>query len=839
MNSNSPSLPILKELACWTLEQAASKGGPLGSLIIAYKGFDSSGLILEICRRYLTSSQLCDPIPWKGGTLNHRQKLGGLVLIFGQEVLTSPEYWDDVVKALKLRCSYFYRCTHKEDESVPVPFPISIINHQIKPKDRIELYATGGLYSIGGWILVTDLLSGRLDACVVDILIVPNLESCLKRKNLSFSIRLIARANPSIIIIGISTEPAAYSRGFSMIEKSCASLGLSRVAVIPRWGTKMINSVGTTGVPIGYPQGLSIIAREKVLFKMGSARLRIHTMLVEFINLMIDRVAKRKELGLDEYRVGNGFNVFDRSWTYRMKTKADENGLWSHQGIRDSIEMIDCLQNLLFLLPRTPSFIMLATMLGMKLSMGVTGSTFFSEQQGRYLLRHTKLWALASLGALHHGEGYQLEAEWIDELINQITTNGSAESYGKRIIILARDQKEVRFILDVLTKGPLKAMQMVARRYLEKVYDIDSEVSLKTHQHCLSREENSQMKESLFGLRLAGIGSSGPSTRPWNTNMKPFSQVATTPTGSPFPILSSIKWVPGVLDVQTSVSPWISDMDYKIDVVDWECLHIRGLSSDLCPVIHVTTLSEKVLQSRYPLLLELFQPELVISLDVSINIPRIHEMIVAQFLYRQPPWTNKRLREEDELTIRVPKLVIIVADDSASAYTLDDAVRKDKEAMMSLIEHQKRFQPTDLMLEDHMLKDRRQLISELMDAGVNLGSSRQAGGSEALMMSQVSDRVAHSIPQVLVDLREFRSDLPFELYKSDMRVVPLTLLVGDYVISRDVAFERKSIESNDLRESLECGRLAHQAKELTAKFPRGAGLLIGTDVHVFDLHLVH
>lgn len=60
-------------------------------------------------------------------------------------------------------------------------------------------------------------------------------------------------------------------------------------------------------------------------------------------------------------------------------------------------------------------------------------------------------------------------------------------------------------------------------------------------------------------------------------------------------------------------------------------------------------------------------------------------------------------------------------------------------------------------------------------------------------------------PKVIVDVREFRSSLPSLLHAAGFIVVPLTLTIGDYVISPEMAVERKSLP--DLIQSFNSGRL--------------------------------
>ena len=59
--------------------------------------------------------------------------------------------------------------------------------------------------------------------------------------------------------------------------------------------------------------------------------------------------------------------------------------------------------------------------------------------------------------------------------------------------------------------------------------------------------------------------------------------------------------------------------------------------------------------------------------------------------------------------------------------------------------------------------------------------------------------------QVIVDMREFRSSLSSLLHASGLLVLPVTLTVGDYILTPDICVERKSIL--DLVSSFNSGRL--------------------------------
>eukprot|EP00037_Helgoeca_nana_P030003 m.366387 g.366387 ORF g.366387 m.366387 type:complete len:942 (-) comp28094_c0_seq2:1702-4527(-) len=77
--------------------------------------------------------------------------------------------------------------------------------------------------------------------------------------------------------------------------------------------------------------------------------------------------------------------------------------------------------------------------------------------------------------------------------------------------------------------------------------------------------------------------------------------------------------------------------------------------------------------------------------------------------------------------------------------------------------------------------------------------------------------------KVIVDMREFRSSLPSLVHARGMDIVPITLEVGDYVLSPEICVERKSIP--DLIGSLNSGRLYTQALAMT-RYYNNAVLLI-------------
>uniref|UniRef100_A0A3B3D8G6 DNA repair endonuclease XPF n=1 Tax=Oryzias melastigma TaxID=30732 RepID=A0A3B3D8G6_ORYME len=80
--------------------------------------------------------------------------------------------------------------------------------------------------------------------------------------------------------------------------------------------------------------------------------------------------------------------------------------------------------------------------------------------------------------------------------------------------------------------------------------------------------------------------------------------------------------------------------------------------------------------------------------------------------------------------------------------------------------------------------------------------------------------------RVIVDMREFRSELPSLLHRRGLDIEPVTLEVGDYILTPDTCVERKSV--SDLIGSLQSGRLYSQCLSMT-RYYRKPVLLIEFD----------
>jgi len=196
--------------------------------------------------------------------------------------------------------------------------------------------------------------------------------------------------------------------------------------------------------------------------------------------------------------------------------------------------------------------------------------------------------------------------------------------------------------------------------------------------------------------------------------------------------------------------------------------------------------------AMYKILNEL-KPRYVILYDVEVSAIRQLEVFQANH-------SDHKL-----------KSYIMMYRNSAEEQAYLSALRKEKEAFEKLMKEK-----TTMVIPEHREGRDRDGETEINpDLARNLAEKASDPAVEDLGKSSRRgfEHKKDSTPKVIVDMREFRSELPSILHKRGIDIEPVTLEVGDYIITPQMCIERKSI--SDLIGSLQSGRLYNQATAMT------------------------
>ncbi|XP_058224569.1 DNA repair endonuclease UVH1 isoform X2 [Rhododendron vialii] len=145
------------------------------------------------------------------------------------------------------------------------------------------------------------------------------------------------------------------------------------------------------------------------------------------------------------------------------------------------------------------------------------------------------------------------------------------------------------------------------------------------------------------------------------------------------------------------------------------------------------------------------------------------------------------------------KVYFLFYEDSTEVQKFEASIRRENGAFESLI-RQKSLMMIPVDQDGRCLGSSSSIEPESMTSQNSL--TRKAGGRKEVEKEM----------QVIVDMREFMSSLPNVLHQKGMRIIPVTLEVGDYILSPLICVERKSIQ--DLFGSFASGRLYNQVETM-------------------------
>lgn len=633
------------------------------------------------------------------------------------------------------------------------PLP-KVITTEYAASDRENVYLAGGVLFVSSRILVVDLLKDRVPISLITGFLVCRAHTVLESCQEAFAIRLYRQRNKTGFVKAFSSSPQAFTVGFSQVEHTMKTLFVRNLYLWPRFHATVNASLEKCK-----PQVVELHV------PLTPAMLEIQTAVLDLMNFTVKELKHiNQTLDTDELTVENAVS---KSFHKILQRQLDP--VW-HQLSMKTKQLVADLKTLRHVLTYLTKYDC------------VTFNTLVSS------LRSTE-YAMKSWGWLLLDSAETLFVVSKQRVIGKKDNDSSLgvkPEVNPKWEVLSEILEEV----DGLSKQIVKKDPLYNNKVLILVEDSRTCKQLKQYLTTGAHDTLCLLYEKAF---CCSIQRSGPQSS--KSSGKPAEAVTVQDE-----LKSELQDNEDIKDSYTLSQRTRSDLEEELSTKAQyeECNEVETESGDkedpvnmLRPLVVLQTFKKYGDSLALPRTLQTIEPRFVIMYDADMAAVRHLEVYQSS---------------HPEIQLRV---YFLMYGGSVEEQAFLTSLRREKEAFDFLIKEKASM----VVPEDQDGKSDE--CSELSrnTSGPNLTvaptSSRKGGTADQKAETRKSSTI-------IVDMREFRSELPALIHKRGIEIEPVTLQVGDYILTPELCVERKSV--SDLIGSLNSGRLYNQALAMTRHY---------------------
>ncbi|XP_053327531.1 DNA repair endonuclease XPF [Spea bombifrons] len=662
-----------------------------------------------------------------------------------------------------------------------------IITNEIVSSERYGVYTQGGVLFVTSRILVVDFLTDRIPANLITGILVYKAHKIIESCQEAFILRLYRQKNKQGFIKAFTDNPTAFHTGFSKVERVMRNLFVRKLYLWPRFHVS-VNSFLEKHKPEVVELHVS----------MTPAMIAIQASILDIMNACLKELKRyNPALEVEDLSLENAIGkAFDKTIRHYL------DPLWHQLGAKTKslVQDLKILRTLLQYLSQYDCVTFLNLLESMRASEKAFGqnsgwlfldssTSMFVHARGRvYRIpdsKETKKTKMSdSTGNQDGKKELVLESnpkwEALSEVLKEIETeNKNCDDLGGpgRVLICASDDRTCAQLREYIAVG---AEALLMRLY-NKTFGKDekaAEAWMKTRKATKSKEDTKSGKTHRPTRMKGGTAKQKKSNK---KNELTLTQMIGKGESEDL----------GKEDEQDKSKEESVSYESSIEEPKYEDLQLNlpsdsyyGILKEPLTVIHpLQGCSDPYGLTR---VLHEVEPRYVVLYDAELSFVRQLEIYRAS---KQKPL----------------RVYFLIYGGSTEEQRYLTALRKEKEAFEQLI----REKASMVIPEEREGRDDTNLDLQRDVTPVSAATdTRKAGG-------QKSNNVQHNI---IVDMREFRSELPSLVHRRGIDIEPVTLEVGDYILTPDMCVERKSV--SDLIGSLNNGRLYTQCVSMCRYYKR-------------------
>nr|CAD7202391.1 unnamed protein product [Timema douglasi] len=665
-----------------------------------------------------------------------------------------------------------------------------VITNEYNSSEREMVYLEGGVLFMSSRILVVDLLKDRVPVANITGFLVCRAHSILESCQEAFALRLYRQKNKTGFVKAFSNSAQAFTVGFAQVERIMRTLFVKNLYLWPRFHATVHSSLEKLKPSV-----------VELHLEMTPAMLQIQTALLDLMNFTVKEMRRvNPSLDMDDLTVENAISKsfhkvlqlqLDPIWhQLSSKTKQLVADLRTLSHILVSLSRYDCvtfntqlssLRNMDYVIKNSGWMLLDAA------------ETLFLVAKQRVLGRpreKTDPDKEKNKTDPDKEKGIELldvdpepSPKWmaLTEVLKEINVTAKVKLEGStggtdKLLILVEDNRICEQIKQYLTLGA-KAMllRLYERAFNCRVRPAPAPVPQEKVEG-EEEEEDGEMKESYtLSQRPASDDANDIKLEVVDTMELKFENITTRVTG----LLVAFK-----PEKEESCS-----IDAQPPMI---VIHTFKKYGD--PLALSRTLRE-------------VRPRFVLMYDADMAAVRRLEVGTRRNLlfYTMKRQLNSSVYQSEHSEFQF-QVFFLMYGGSVEEQAYLTSLRREKEAFDYLIKQKASMVvPED---QDGLSEDCSELSRDASKPDMAAGSNTRKGGHPARPQTTT----------VIVDMREFRSELPALIHKRGIEIEPVTLQVGDYILTPEICVERKSV--SDLIGSLNSGRLYNQALAMTRYYAK-------------------
>uniref|UniRef100_A0A3B3ZE04 DNA repair endonuclease XPF n=1 Tax=Periophthalmus magnuspinnatus TaxID=409849 RepID=A0A3B3ZE04_9GOBI len=650
------------------------------------------------------------------------------------------------------------------------------VTSDIQSTERYNVYTEGGVLFVTSRILVVDFLTDRIPAHLVSGILVYRAHKIIESCQEAFILRLFRQKNKTGFIKAFTDKATAFCSGFCQVERVMRNLFVKKLYIWPSRFQASVNSALERHKPEVVELHVSLTPAMRAI---QSSILDIMSACLKELK-RYNPTLEAEDLSL-ENTLGNSFDKTIRHYL---------DPLWHQLGAKTKglVQDLKVLRVLLLYLTQYDCVTFLNLLESLRSSQKIFGSNsgwlFLDSSNSMFMNARSRVYRIPEskkklkLGAepdkLKPSVKRELVLEkspkWeaLNEVLQEIEKeNKSPDHEPGRVLICASDDRTCSQLQQYIKRGSDWLLNRLYTRTVGK-HDPTAAATLDLLQH---NKGKSKSKKTTKGKEPAKKSTKPSKSRPSLT----------------------LTQMMGKEESGDSAVMGSSEDELIVDEDD-EGEHMKlDLSSDAYygvlkePLTVIHPLKGCVDPHSLTRVLHEVEPSFVVLYDAELSFVRQLEVYKAC----RP---GKPLR-----------VYFLIYGGSTEEQKYLTALSKEKRAFEHLI----REKATMVIPEEREGREDTNLdLARNLEPANATTNTRKAGGQDQ----------PKEPSRVIVDMREFRSELPSLLHRRGLDIEPVTLEVGDYILTPDVCVERKSV--SDLIGSLQSGRLYTQCLSMTRYYKK-------------------